>query len=236
MTVDDVRKDIEALFPDAEPARVFFTRKNLELEEDHGFTPDNTRFAEGGCSDEINEAEYQLMERYWGERFKFGGLAGYCHGGKTSLAAVSHHIPESGGRKNLLLLAGPHVGYHRGRWGTVVRTGQEHPSDCCGSLAATLRTGREGIRNKTFDPLDRQQQAVEQIMLPYLERLPETQAPDILDATRFLMDRIDGDLMTIVGELRQGFQGRIAVIAGITVNTAAGNFFSPHRDEVLTGG
>ena len=53
-------------------------------------------------SDEINEPEYLLMEQYWGERFKFGGLAGYCHGGKTGFQAVSHHVPEVFGRKNLL--------------------------------------------------------------------------------------------------------------------------------------
>ena len=89
MSIEEAKKEILAVFPDAQPARLFLTKQNLELEESHGFTPENTRFAEGGCSDEINEPEYQLMERYWGERFKFGGLAGYCHGGKSSLAAVS---------------------------------------------------------------------------------------------------------------------------------------------------
>ncbi len=234
MSIEEAKKEIHAVFPDAQPARLFLTKQNLELEESHGFTPENTRFAEGGCSDEINEPEYKLMERYWGERFKFGGLAGYCHGGKSSLAAVSHHIPEGEGRKNLLLLAGPHIGYHKGQWGRVIRPGQQSLSDSCGSLAAALRTGRDGIRNKTVDPLDRQQQTVEQMVLPYLDGLSDTVGPDILDATRFLMERIDADLMTIVVDLQRGFDGRTAVITGIIVNTAYGNFFSPHRVQVLS--
>ena len=45
------------------------------------------------CSDEINEPEIVSMAQYWGERFNFGGLAGYCHGGSTGLGAVLHHIP-----------------------------------------------------------------------------------------------------------------------------------------------
>ena len=89
MNSEYLRKKIQAFFPNAENGRIFFVKKNILLEETYGFTPENTRFAEGGCSDEINEPEYRLMDRYWGERFKFGGLAGYCHGGKTGLAAVS---------------------------------------------------------------------------------------------------------------------------------------------------
>lgn len=234
MPVDDVKKEILGVFPDAQPARLFLLKQNIDLEEAHGFTPENTQFAEGGCSDEINEPEYRLMERYWGARFKFGGLAGYCHGGRTSLAAVSHHIPQDRRKQNLLLLAGPHVGYHRGQWGKVLRTGQHGPSDSCGSLVAAIRTGRDDIRNKTVDPLDRQQQSVEQMVLPYLDGLSDGAAPDILEATRFLMERVDADLMTIVKDLQRSFDGTTAVITGITINTDIGNFFSPHRVQVLS--
>jgi hypothetical protein len=34
------------------------------------------------------------METYWGNRFVYGGLGGYCHAGKTGLAAVIKHIPD----------------------------------------------------------------------------------------------------------------------------------------------
>ncbi len=99
MQIKDFVKDIQVAFPNAEIGRIFFAKQNILLEEQYGFTPGNTRFAEGACCDEINEPEYQLLEHYWGERFKFGGLAGYCHGGKSGLSALSHHVPEVDGKK-----------------------------------------------------------------------------------------------------------------------------------------
>ena len=99
---------IQQFFPKASMASDFFIQLNQTLEERHGFTPTNTRFAEGACCDEINEPELLRLEQHWGERFKFGGLAVYCHGGKTGLGAVSHHVPEKDGQRNLLLVGGPH--------------------------------------------------------------------------------------------------------------------------------
>ena len=123
MELETLKKEIMIHFPNVEIGRTFFMKQSILLEEQHGFIPANTHFAEGGCSDEINEPEYLLMEEYWGERFKFGGLAGYCHGGKTGLEAVSHHVPEVFGRKHLLFVTGPHIGYHQGEWGKFPRVG-----------------------------------------------------------------------------------------------------------------
>lgn len=95
---------IQQYFPKASVASEFFIRLNQTLEQQHGFAPTNTRFAEGACCDEINEPELLRLEHHWGERFKFGGLAGYCHGGKTGLGAVSHPVPEQDGQGNLLLV------------------------------------------------------------------------------------------------------------------------------------
>ncbi len=226
-------QQIRETFPEAEPARLFFGRHSLMLEESHGFTPENTRFAEGGCSDEINEPEMVFLERYWGERFKFGGLAGYCHAGKTGLAAVSHHVPEVDGKKNLLLVAGAHIGFHQGEWGKVPRRGQEGLTASCGSLCGVLAAGFKAVNRRTPDPLDRQQQAVEQIMLPYLKQCAENGTePDIVAAARFLQRRIDEDLSVMVKGLKDSFDGGIAIITGITVNTADGNFFSPSIVEI----
>ena len=69
--------DLEAIgrhFPNVSIASEFFGHLNGVLERHHGFTPGNTRFAEGACCDEINEPELQRLENYWGERFKFGGV------------------------------------------------------------------------------------------------------------------------------------------------------------------
>jgi hypothetical protein len=236
MHPDDLKKEVRAVFPNAVTARIYFARQNIVLEEQYGFTPENTRFAEGGCSDEINEPEYQFLQSYWGERFKFGGLAGYCHGGRSALSAVSHHVPEVEGRKNLLLVAGPHIGYHQGQWGRILRPGQTEITTSCGSLCAVLQTGVESIRKKSEDRLDRQQHFVQQIMLPFLEQCSQAgRPPAVVEATRHLMERIDGDLLAIIQDLAAGFDGQIAVITGITVNTVQGNFFEASHFEVRGG-
>lgn len=233
MNTDRLKGEIRAVFPSAEMGRIFFARQNIVLEQQYGFAPENTRFAEGVCSDEINEPECQFMGFYWGERFKFGGLAGYCHAGRSGLGAVSHHVPEVEGRKNLLLVAGPHIGYHQGQWGRIQRPGQSELTTCCGSLCGVLQAGYEAIRDKSEDPLDRQQHFVQQIMLPFLEQCNRSnQPPDLVAATRFLMQRIDRDLSAIIQDLEGGFDGQIAVITGITINTALGNFFEASRFEV----
>ncbi len=236
MNIDELKKEIRTVFPSAEIGRIFFARHNILLEERYGFTPENTRFAEGGCSDEINEPEYQFLETYWGERFKFGGLAGYCHGGRSGLRAVSHHVPEVEGSRNLLLVSGPHIGYHRGEWGQIPRSGQRDITTCCGSLFAVLDAGYEEIRQRPEDPLDRQQRFVEQIVFPFLEKCHRSgSTPAILEATRYLMERIDSDLLHIIEDLKTEFDGQIAVITGITVNTEQGNFFEASRFEVRGG-
>ncbi len=223
----DLLQEIRSVFPNAEVARIFFANQNILLEQQYGFTPQNTRFAEGGCCDEINEPEYRLLDNYWGERFKFGGLAGYCHGGKTGLTAVCHHIPQVDGQKNLLLAAGPHIGLHRGQWGKVPRKGQPEVTASCGSLAAVLQTGHEAIGRKADDRLDRQQQHVEQLMLPYLEKCSrQGRPPDMVEATKYLLQQIDRDLLAIVQGLEKNFEGQIALITGTTINTERGNFFS----------
>lgn len=233
MNNEQLKKEIETAFPNPELGRIFFAKQNILLEERYGFTPENTRFAEGGCSDEINEPEYRFLEEYWGERFKFGGLAGYCHGGKSGLGAVSHHVPEVDGRKNLLLVAGTHIGYYRGEWGKISRRGQPEITTSCGSLSAVLQTGYETIKSKGIDPLDRQQQTVEQLMLPYIENCDRASKPlDIVEATKYLMQIVDNDLLSIVQGLETHFSGQVAIITGITINTEQGNYFSASSVEV----
>ena len=233
MEAEKLKNEVRAVYPKAEIGRIYFARLNITLEEQYGFTPENTRFAEGGCCDEINEPECLFMETYWGERFKFGGLAGYCHGGRSGLGAVSHHVPEADGKRNLLLVAGPHIGYHQGDCGRIPRPGQPELTTSCGSLCAVLQAGYESTKNKTEDPLDRQQHSVEQIMLPFLEQCHQSgRTPSVVEATRFLMERIDNDLFTMIDDLEADFDGQIAVVTGTTINTGMGNFFEVSRFEV----
>lgn len=230
----NLQDEIAVAIPNVEIARVVYMRHSIALEEEHGFTPENTRFAEGGCCDEINEPEYFLMQQYWGERFKFGGLAGYCHGGRSGLRAVCDHVPEVSGRKNLLLVTGPHIGYHNGEWGVVPRSGQQDVSSACGSLCSVFQAGNGTRDEASGDPLDQQQLMIEKIMEPYLRACHEEGSdPNLFDGTRFLMQRIDDDMLTILEDAKQDFDGQISLITGITVNTAFGNFFGPSLTIML---
>ena len=182
----------------------------------------------------------QLLEQYWGERFKFGGLAGYCHGGRTGLGAVTHHVPEENRQRNLLLVGGPHIGWHDGRWGEVPRVGQVEITTSCGALMAIVEAGYADLQSKTMDPLDSQQFLVERIMLPFLKEADGGgDVPLIAQATQFLMQRIDADLWTIVNDLLPHFEGQIACVTGVTINTTTGNFFCPSvqvvRNHLATG-
>ena len=137
------------------------------------------------------------------------------------------------GEKNLLLVAGPHIGYDRGEWGKILRSGQSHNTTACGLLAAIIEEGYDTINQKPSDFFDRQRETVEQAMLPYLKKCAQNgNNPDIIDATQYLMQRIDRDLSELVHDIRTHFEGQIAVITGITINTEIGNFFSASRVEV----
>jgi len=232
-TMNDIIEELRQCFPKTAIGSEFFNQLNQTLGRQHGFTPSNTRFAEGACCDEINEPELLLLEKHWGERFKFGGLAGYCHGGRTGLGAVSHHVPEEGGQKNLLLVAGPHIGWHDGEWGKVPRVGQAGITTSCGALMAIMGEGHDSLEAKALDPLDAQQFNVERIMLPFLKVADKAgDVPLIALATQFLMERVDTDLWTIINGLLPHFEGQIARVTGVTINTAKGIFFCPSKQII----
>ena len=221
---------IREVFGNALPGQDYFSGLNNELFHQYGFTRGNTRFGEGGCCDEINEPEYLFLQEVWGKRFKFGGLAGYCHAGRTGLSAVSQHVPEENGKKNLLLVGGPHIGYDGNEWGKVPRPGQRELTTACGSLIAALSAGPEPLRAKTPDPLDLQQQKVESLVLEYFQ---SASGPSLIGATQFVCETATRDLLALARDTQTGFGGQIAVISGVTINTEHGNFFSEHTKVVL---
>ena len=198
MNDEKILSEIRAVFPKAEKAVNYYAAQNERLTREYGFSPTNTRFAEGGCCDEVNEPEYRFLADHWGERFKFGGLAGYCHAGRTGLGAVSHHVPEENGKRNLLLVCGPHIGYHEGKWGRLPRIGQREITTACGALIAALNAGPDALREKPVDPLDLQQMKVEQIVLDYFDSTSQISVPG---ATLFLNEVLNKDLFTLIDEL-----------------------------------
>ena len=112
--------------------------------------------------------------------------------------------------------------------------GQIRVTSACGSLAAVLQADFQTSLQKAPDPLDQQQQTIEMIIAPYLIECSDSdKTPDILEATNFLMQRINDDVLTIVQDLNSRFNGQIALITGMTINTELGNFFSPSLVKIL---
>eukprot|EP00957_Ditylum_brightwellii_P104699 7979346-Ditylum_brightwellii.AAC.1 len=108
-----------------------------------------------------------------------GGLAGFPFGGKTSFGAMAAHIPDGG---SCLVVYGPHVGVDStGKVGTVERRGRANGGSCCGSaVAAAGYVGSvfNGDAEEASPPtaaLDAQQYFVGSMLLPYAERLEESE-------------------------------------------------------------
>ena len=220
---------INSKFHNAEVGRQFFTKISLQLEEQWGFDPDNTRFAEGECCDEINEPELIFLQHYWGERYKFGGLGGYCHGGRSGMEALSQHVAEVDGEKNILLVCGPHIGFHDDEWGFIPRIGMSEATDCCGAVAKILRE-QPCAPERQRDVYDMQFENLRDISSPYFE---ETEYPNIIGVTEFLLTKTRQDLYRILEDVKVSFEGSIAVVTGITVNTKIGNFVANHEFQVF---
>ena len=146
---------------------------------------------------------------------------------------MSHHVPEEDGQKNLLLVAGPHIGWHDEEWGKVAREGQAEITTSCGALMTVMGADHDSLEAKALDPLDAQQFIVERIMLPFLKIADEAgDVPPIALATQFLMERVNMDLGAIIDDLLLHFEGQIACVTGVTINTANGNFFCPSTQVI----
>ena len=98
---------------------------------------------------------------------------------------------------------------------------------------AIMGAGHDNLEAKVLDPLDAQQFNVERIMLPFLKVADDAgYVPLIALATQFMMQRVDTDLGTIIKDLSPHFEGQIACITGVTINTAKGNFFCPSTQVI----
>ena len=105
---------------------------------------------------------------------------------------------------------------------------------------AIVEAGCASLESKSSDRLDSQQFLVERIMLPFLTEVDlEGELPLIVRATQFLMRQIDVDLGIMSDELALHFNGQIACVTGITINTVDGNLFCPSiqviRNNQLSG-
>ena len=138
-------------------------------------------------------------------------------------------MPSPAGRGNLFVVAGPHIGWHDGRWGVVIRPGQTVATAACGALTAAARAAAPDERSP-LDPLDAQQALVTRVVAPFVRASTETDETAVLiAATRGLLQRVDADLERLVTDGMTAFDGTVACITGVTINTATTNYLCPSR-------
>lgn len=200
------------------------------------------------CCDEVNQPLIETLEKEWGSQsFSFGGLAGFAFGGVTSFGAMASHIPDGG---SCLVVFGPHVGIDStGTIGTVERRGRKSGGACCGSATAAANfVAQQQQQQKQkqddhantmtttsmMDPVDAQQQFVNNLLLPHGERLEQANNKSselpmaLFDAQQELIQRIVAKGCSKVAD------GNIAVVGGIQINTPEGmsDYFLPLQFEL----
>jgi hypothetical protein len=111
------------------------------------------------CSDDLNTIESPVEAYEMLGPFKMGGLDGFAFAGLTGMAAFAHHVPDDGAA---FLFHGPHIGVARdGTTGATLRTGQHHPSGCCGAAGAALTSVLRGdVVAGNLSELDYQQNTI----------------------------------------------------------------------------
>lgn len=165
--------------------------------------------------------------------FSLGGLAGYPHAGLTGFGAMASHVPEGEGG-HVLFIYGPHVGVDSSA-GLVARYGQAAPTTCCGSAIAATEWVLSPNPNKTPNPLDVQQMAVNLALLPHADRLKD-EATRMVELPFAAYDGIDSMTCKIVEASKPSFP--VVMLGGIQINTPydESDYFLPLRFEMNDGG
>jgi hypothetical protein len=204
----------------------------------HGYG-EKTLLATSLCCDEINRVLDRDFGAVYDVNFSMGGLAGFPFGGVTSFGAMAHHIPDGG---DCLVVFGPHVGVDAdGVVGKVNRRGMANSGACCGSACAAAGHVACALKGEvapqviSTDVVDAQQTFVNNLLLPYAERLDaadDTMAElprALYDAQKKIIDQI-----IAAGCQEVGGDGKIALLGGIQINTpeSESDYFLPMDFEV----
>mmetsp|Transcript_12247 Transcript_12247/g.28630 ORF Transcript_12247/g.28630 Transcript_12247/m.28630 type:complete len:302 (+) Transcript_12247:143-1048(+) len=236
---------VHANYPGALREDEFVAQLHAELASHSDEFGSMTLVATSLCCDEINRGlETKLAQKFGGNSFSMGGLAGFPFGGVTSFGAFAHHIPNPG---SALVVYGPHVGVDaNGAVGKIDRRGLANSGACCGSAAAALANARAVLAEGGTPPaplpadfIDAQQSWVAHALLENGAAgvvgapNPDAQLPRALfSAQRKAMEKII--TAAAPGNVPDG--NIIAVVGGIQINTPDGvsDYFLPIVFELRT--
>ena len=227
------------MYPKALPNSELVEKVSSALSK-YGYGP-KSLVATSLCCDEVNRVLEKDFATVYGDTFSMGGLAGFPFGGVTSFGAFASHIPDGG---DCLVIYGPHVGIDKdGTVGKVNRKGIALTNTCCGSACAAAghvacaTKGEVTPQSISTDVIDAQQTFVNNLLLPYGERLGK--ADDVMaelplalfDAQKAIIDQIIAKGCQAVGG-----SGRIALLGGVQINTPEeeSDYFLPLTFEIRT--
>ena len=209
--------------------------------ESKGFTPDNTLLATSLCCDELARRLEKDFNKIYDKNFNLGGLSGFPFAGRTGFGAMAAHIPDDG---SCLIIYGPHVGVATsGGVGKVERAGIDLVDNCCGSAIAAsnylqgITDGGAQITTKIQKFSDFQQNAVQELILPYGKRLADAE-DRMVELPKCLYESQDMLMQDIVKGGAAGIKKNgVALLGGIQINTApdALDYFLPLRFDYMNG-
>jgi hypothetical protein len=209
---------IRTYYPDAYYAE-FLEQQVLEYLRIIQIDPQKVMTANSVCSDDINAMQFPISDSGLLGPFYLGGLDGFPFTGLTGMQAFAHHMPEQGA---LLIYFGPHNGItKKGVIGKVLRTGQDHDSDCCGAAQAALKK----IDDRPAPPtlLDYQEDKIVDLFQQHKSKIKEAPYP-IKEATEVMYRSIDERIHLLVNESMDSFKGKLLILVGsIFINVDDGS-------------
>ena len=237
MPTRSLARQIRDEFPGAVPAAAFVASW-AERCVGAGFDADTALLAVGTCRDEVCFPFITQLEAVWGPAFQMGSLGGLLTIGRTGIAAVAGHAPkaEPGEPVRYVIVAATHIGVDEtGQFGYLRREHQSVSSRACGALMAfrdELLTSRLRLG---YDPVDPEMSLLRQRILT---ALVYGDIPDPVELTQVVARVIDEDLRDLLALIQDSAapdrEVQVAVVTGVLIHTARGDWFQPHSPRILS--
>jgi hypothetical protein len=227
-------RQIRDEFPGAVPAPEFIATWHDRCVS-AGFDADTALLAVGTCRDEVCFPFVAQLEALWGPAFQLGSLGGLLTIGRTGIGAVASHAPlEPGEPVRYVVVASTHIGVDSaGTFGYLRREHQEVSSRTCGALMAfrdELLTSRLRLG---YDPIDPEMSLLRQRVLT---ALVYGDIPEPVELTQVVARVIDEDLRELLSWIQDAAvperEVQTAVVTGVLIHTAAGDWFQAHSPRI----
>jgi hypothetical protein len=205
---------LNTYFPGAIPMNKYM-RKTFQRLSAYDFSDENTMAMIAVCRDEMAEALFIEVIRYWGKTFNCCSLAGFVMMGKTGLAAATDHTPIVDGRRRFTFYAMPHVAISRyGEVGKLYRDGLQKASHACGALENITDELARGQLKLEMDMQDIEQTIIRQKVL---STITYGAKPNLIEITKLASKIISHDVENLLNTLdKDAF--KYAVLTGIQIH------------------